>query len=53
MEYIYLVCKKKKKIHKFLLSLVLFSMLLKCFKYSTNIPKDNLIANNFIPKENI
>ena len=56
MEYIYLVCKKKQKtifLHKFLLSIVLLAMLLKCFKSKTNIPKENLIANNFIPQKNI
>ena len=54
MEFIYLVCEKKQKnifAHKFLLSLVLLAMLLKCFKYKTYIPKENLIANNFIPKK--
>ena len=34
-----------------MLSLVLFAMLLKCFKYKTNILKENLIAHNFIPKK--
>ena len=24
-------------------------MLLKCFKYKTNIPEENLIVNNFMP----
>ena len=53
MGYIYLICKKKKKYfsHKVLLSLVLLAMLLKCFKYKTNISNDNLIANNFVQKK--
>ena len=52
MEYIYLFAKKTFS-HKFLLSLVLLAMLLKYFKYKTNIPKENLIANNFIPPKKI
>ena len=54
MEYVYLFGLQKKKTifaHKFLPSLVLLAMLIKCFKYKTNIPKENLIANNFIQKK--
>ena len=40
---------KKKIPYKVLLSLVLLVMLLKCFKYKTNIPEENLIVNNFMP----
>ena len=44
--YLFGLEKKEKKrfSHKFLLSLVLLAMLLKCFKYKTNIPKENLIS---------
>ena len=42
-----------KKIHKFLISLVLLAMLLKYYKYKINIPVENLIANNLIQKKMI
>ena len=45
--------KKNLKIflHTFLLSIVLLATLFKCFKYEANIHKQNLIANNFLPKK--
>ena len=43
----------EKKSHKFLLSLVLLATLLKYYKHKINIPVENLIANNLIPKKNI
>ena len=51
--YLFGLQKKTKKhfSHTFLLSLLLLAMILKCFKYKTNIPKENLIANNFIQKK--
>ena len=42
---------KNQFLQKYVVSLVLLAMMLKYSRFKINIPVENLIANNLIPKE--